>query len=90
MRCTGSTGIADLKVIGFAVLNANAVSALHRMNHYDLILLDLQMPGMDGFQVMECLKISEMIHHCDDYLSVLVITAQSFIGYRGIGVEAGK
>ena len=30
-----------------------AVTALHRDHHYDLILLDLVMPGMDGFQVME-------------------------------------
>jgi adenylate cyclase len=29
------------------------VCALHRWNHYDLIILDLQMPHMDGFQVME-------------------------------------
>ena len=33
-----------------------AVCELHRKNRYDLILLDLQMPGMDGFQVMEGLK----------------------------------
>ena len=32
------------------------VCELHRQNRYDLILLDLQMPGMDGFQVMEGLK----------------------------------
>src|SRR6267142_986188 len=48
------------------------VCELHRTHRYDLILLDLQMPGMDGFQVMEGLKELET----DGYLPVLVITAQ--------------
>ncbi len=48
------------------------VCELHLKNRYDLILLDLQMPGMDGFQVMEGLKKIET----DGYLPVLVITAQ--------------
>ena len=49
-----------------------AVCALHRANHYDLILLDLRMPGMDGFQVMENLKEIEV----DSYLPVLAVTAE--------------
>ena len=49
-----------------------SVAALHRENHYDLILLDLQMPGLDGFQVMENLKAIET----ESYIPVLVITAQ--------------
>ena len=48
------------------------VCELHRQHRYDLILLDLQMPGMDGFQVMEGLKEIET----GSYLPVLVITAQ--------------
>jgi adenylate cyclase len=48
------------------------VCELHRQNRYSLILLDLHMPGMDGFQVMEELKKIET----DGYLPVLVITAQ--------------
>lgn len=52
--------------------NPFEVCTLHRNNHYDLILLDLQMPGFDGFQVMEGLKEIET----DNYLPVLVITAQ--------------
>ena len=48
------------------------VCALHHKNRYDLILLDLQMPGMDGFQVLDGLKQIET----DGYLPVLVITAQ--------------
>jgi putative two-component system response regulator len=48
------------------------VCELHRKHHYDLILLDLQMPLMDGFEVMENLKAIETC----GYLPVLVITAQ--------------
>src|SRR5665647_2074210 len=60
-----------------------AVCALHRQNHYDLILLDLQMPVMDGFQVMEGLKTNV----ADAYLPVLVITAQP--GHKLRALQAG-
>jgi two-component system cell cycle response regulator len=55
-----------------STMDPRAVCALHRKNQYDLILLDLQMPIMDGFQVMEGLKKIEP----GGYLPVLVITAQ--------------
>jgi adenylate cyclase len=48
------------------------VCDLYFTHRYDLILLDLLMPVMDGFQVIEGLKDIEM----DGYLPVLVITAQ--------------
>jgi DNA-binding response OmpR family regulator len=53
-----------------STLDPRAVHDLHRDNDFDLILLDLQMPGMDGFEVMEALKEFER----DGYLPVLVIT----------------
>jgi diguanylate cyclase (GGDEF)-like protein/PAS domain S-box-containing protein len=56
-----------------STMEPTAVCELHLKNHYDLILLDLQMPRMDGFQVLEALKEIER----EDYLPVLVITAQS-------------
>ena len=65
-----------LREVGYrfitTTMDPHAVCALHRDNHYDLILLDLQMPGMDGFQVMDGLKEIEP----DGYLPILVITAQ--------------
>ena len=63
--------------------DSREVCALHRKNRYDLILLDLQMPGMDGFQVMEGLKTNE----ADGYLSVLVVTAQP--GHKLRALQAG-
>lgn len=55
-----------------STMDPHTVCKLHRDNQYDLILLDLQMPDMDGFQVMEGLKQIKN----DGYLPVLVITAQ--------------
>ena len=52
--------------------NSLEVCALHQKNRYDLIVLDLQMPGMDGFEVMEGLKADES----EDYLPVIALTAQ--------------
>ncbi len=65
-----------LRRVGYLSIDATVdpyqVCELHRVNHYSLILLDLQMPGMDGFQVMENLKAMEP----GDPIPVLVITAE--------------
>jgi len=53
-------------------IDPTAVFALNQQNGYDLILLDLQMPKMDGFAVMAALKADK----ANDYLPVLVLTAQ--------------
>jgi len=60
------------------------VCNLHRKHRYDLILLDLQMPGMDGFDVMEELKKIET----HGYLPVLVITAQPAHKLRALAAGA--
>jgi PAS domain S-box-containing protein len=60
-----------------------ALAAAERQPDLDLILLDIQMPGMDGFQVMEGLKTNVS----DGYLPVLVITAQP--GHKLRALQAG-
>lgn len=67
-----------------STMDPYAVSALHRDHHYDLILLDLQMPGMDGFQVMEGLKQVES----NGYVPILVITAQPDHKLRALAAGA--
>ncbi|MBC7858756.1 MAG: response regulator, partial [Burkholderiaceae bacterium] len=47
------------------------VAGLHRAHCYDLIILDLHMPGMSGFEVMQALQPLE----AGAYLPVLVVTA---------------
>src|SRR5580698_5123482 len=76
-----------LRVAGYTSVESTndpgAVCEMYRRTRYSLILLDLQMPGMDGFEVMEGLKGIEG----DGYLPVLVITAQP--GHKLRALEAG-
>lgn len=67
-RLLTSAGYSDIT----STQNPTTVMDLHRQNKYDLILLDLNMPEMDGFQVMESLKEQEP----EGIPPVLVITAQ--------------
>jgi diguanylate cyclase (GGDEF)-like protein len=60
------------------------VCELYRKNRYDLILLDLLMPDMDGFQVMEGLKEIET----DGYIPVLMMTIEPDHKLRALQVGA--
>ena len=73
---TGYTRVAS-------TMNPAEVCARHRRDRYDLILLDLQMPGMDGFEVMAGLKTNQ----ADPYLPVIVLTAQP--GHKLRALQAG-
>ena len=55
-----------------STLSPQDVETLHHESPYDLILLDLHMPGMDGFEVMNRLGTVAT----DGYLPVIVLTAQ--------------
>lgn len=59
-----------------STMQPTEVCPLHEAEPYDLILLDIKMPGMDGFQVMEGLKTSAKLTAADDYLPVIVLTAE--------------
>jgi PAS domain S-box-containing protein len=48
------------------------VATLNQEHHYDLILLDLNMPVMNGFEVMDALKAADV----GGYLAVIVLTAE--------------
>ncbi|HEY5476611.1 MAG TPA: HD domain-containing phosphohydrolase [Tepidiformaceae bacterium] len=78
-RILGSAGFLFVE----STTDPTDVCRLHRENRYDLILLDLQMPEMDGFEVMEGLKEIEP----EGYLPVLVVTAQPSHKVRAL--EAG-
>ena len=65
LRETGYTHVAS-------TTRPQEVVKLHREHPFDLILLDLLMPGMDGFEVMHELKTID----ADSYVSVIVMTAE--------------
>ncbi len=60
-----------------------AVAPRHQANDYDLILLDIQMPGIDGFEVMRRLREIDP----EPILPVIALTAHH--DYKSRVIEAG-
>ena len=79
---------AKLTAEYFEVLTANdGFSALEaaRAQAPDLILLDVMMPGMDGFEVAKRLKTDTKTRH----IPIVMITALTDTADRVRGLEAG-
>ena len=85
---------ANVKLLGYMLEDAGYTSVtlatdartvldLHRANRYDIIVLDLNMPHMNGFQILEGLRPLES----EGYLPVLVVTAEPAHKLRAL--EAG-
>lgn len=77
----------SLRMAGYShvdtVTNPTSVRAMHERTNYDLIVLDMQMPHMDGLEVMESLADVEKT----PYLPVLTITGNS--DYKIAALKAG-
>ncbi|MCL2120444.1 MAG: ATP-binding protein, partial [Planctomycetaceae bacterium] len=77
-----------LKRKGFEVDIANngkeAVDMLSQ-KHYGVILMDIQMPEMDGFQATELIRKNPRYTE----LPIIAMTAHAMAGYRDLCLEAG-
>jgi two-component system, OmpR family, response regulator QseB len=77
---------AGLKREGFAVdwvHEAGAAARVLRSEPFDLLLLDLGLPGADGLQLLKTLRGR------GDALPVLIITARDAVSDRVAGLDAG-
>lgn len=68
-----------------ATTDPTQVESLYKEHDFDLVLLDIRMPKMDGFQVMAMLN--ELEH--ESYVPVLVLTAQNDDATKLRALEAG-
>ncbi|HOG49311.1 MAG TPA: response regulator [Lentisphaeria bacterium] len=83
--------LAILNKLGYAVdIVSNGFEALERLRRhpYQLVLMDVQMPGMDGLEATRLLR-----HPSSDVLNpaipVIALTAHAVEGYREICRQAG-
>ncbi|MEH2068388.1 MAG: two-component system response regulator [Nostoc sp.] len=82
------TAVALLGMEGYEVIEADSgsiVVGLVRQKQPDLILLDVMMPGMDGFEVCQLLKQDEQTR----LIPVIFITALNDRRSRIRGIEVG-
>lgn len=78
-----------LKTKGYHCLSATeattGLNMLKNHTHLRLVLLDMMMPDMDGYQMLSAIKTDDQLGH----LPVIAVTAQAMPGDREKCLEAG-
>jgi CheY-like chemotaxis protein len=59
-----------------------------KINHYDLVLMDVQMPHMDGFAATQLIR-DHQSGVLDHQVPVIAMTAHALQGYRDYCIEMG-
>ena len=85
--------MSHLKAAGcHADLAENGLGALelYKEKHYDLILMDIQMPGMDGYEATrEIRKLETQRQSSSKRVPIIAMTAHAIKGYREKCLEVG-
>ncbi len=80
---------AVLKAKGFECLSAvsaqDGFSVLEKHDHVDIVLMDMMMPDMDGYQAIAVMKKSAKMKD----IPVLAVTAQAMVGDKERCLSAG-
>ena len=75
------------RVAHFEIVEAadggEALKAVQEYEHFDLILLDIEMPDMDGFEVCRTIRA------VDSSVPIIFVTAHADLGHRVQGRDAG-
>jgi two-component system, sensor histidine kinase and response regulator len=72
--------------VAIATTGREALVALRR-EHYDVVLMDVQMPDMDGFEATRAIRAMEQ--HTGRHQQIIALTAHAMIGDRERCLEAG-
>lgn len=80
---------AVLKAKGFDCLSAinaqDGFSILEKHDHVAVVLMDMMMPDMDGYQAIAAMKKSDKMKN----IPVLAVTAQAMVGDKERCLSAG-
>jgi len=84
--------IATLKKLGHKLEiaeNGKIACDMHRSNHYDVILMDVQMPVMDGIESTKCIRNFEREESPDKKVKIIAMTANAMKEDRQKCLDAG-
>ena len=77
---------ADLVDNGRAALDALAAVDAHESNRYALVLMDCQMPVLDGYEAARAIRAREKP---GEHLPIVAVTAHALVGDRQKALDAG-